>query len=169
MSKKQENLTPQSLIILFFQHNLWSNLNLCEACFPLTGDQLNYSDPGSYGSIHRTLIHLVRAEERYLYHLIKWQPTHPSTTADQPTIADLKDRLNECGRMLLQTATTINPDDNVQLGDSDEFIPAAVILLQAIHHAHEHRTQITSMLGQLNIAPPDISGWNYYNQEVQSN
>jgi uncharacterized damage-inducible protein DinB len=156
-----------SLITLLYRHNLWSNLRLCDACLILNEEQLSYSDAGSYGSIQRTLTHLVRAEERYLYHLIKWQPTHPSKTTDQPTIADLKDRLNESGRMLLQTAATINPDENVQLGDSDEYIPAAVILLQAIHHAHEHRTQITSMLGQLNLDPPDISGWYYYDQEMK--
>lgn len=163
-----KNANTQSLTELFYKHNLWSNLRLCDACLNLTSEQLNSSDPGAYGSIHRTLTHLVRAEERYLYHLIKWVPTHPSKTEEQPTIADLKERVNESGRTLLQTAATINPDENVQIGNSDEYIPAAVILLQAVHHAHEHRTQITSMLGQLNLEPPDISGWNYYDKEMLS-
>lgn len=156
----------QSLITLFYQHHLWSNLRLCEACLALNEEQLNYSDSGSYGSIHRTLIHLVRAEERYLYHLDRWEPTHASKTEDTPTVTDLKKRVEECGKKLLQVATSIDPDKNVQLAGSDEFIPAKVILLQAIHHAHEHRTQITSMMGQLGLEPPDISGWNYYDAVI---
>lgn len=154
--------STQSLMTIFYRHNLWSNLRLCDACLKLNEEQLNYSDPGAYGSIHRTLVHLVRAEGRYLYHLVKWETNHASKAEDNPTIADLRGRVEESGNMLLQVATAIDPDEEIQIGDSDEYMPAKVILLQAVHHAHEHRTQICSMMGQLGLEPPELSSWTYY-------
>jgi uncharacterized damage-inducible protein DinB len=38
-------------------------------------------------------------------------------------------------------------------------IRAVVPLVQAIHHATEHRTQVLTILSQLGIEPPDLSGW----------
>jgi uncharacterized damage-inducible protein DinB len=37
---------------------------------------------------------------------------------------------------------------------------------ESIHHAHEHRTQITTLLGQQGIEPPSLSGWNYFDEEI---
>jgi uncharacterized damage-inducible protein DinB len=166
MTIPTEEQNNQSLTILFYRHNLWSNLRLCDACLRLNDEQINHSDSGTYGSIHRTLIHLIRAEARYLYHLVKWETTHASTAEDNPTVSDLKERVEESGKMLLQVATTIDPDGDIQIGDSDDYLPAKVILLQAVHHAHEHRTQICSMMGQLGIEPPELSGWTYYYEEM---
>ena len=35
------------------------------------------------------------------------------------------------------------------------------LLVQAINHATEHRTQISAIITQLGIEPPDLSGWVY--------
>jgi uncharacterized damage-inducible protein DinB len=162
MTNESKIPTEQILIATFFRHNIWANLLMCDACLTLTDEQLDYSDPGAYGSIRMTLDHLVRAEERYLYHLTRWEPT--ISPDSPPTVANLKDRVQITGPLLLQTALAIQPDKNVQVGDGQEAepIPAAIILLQAIHHAQEHRTQIASMLGQLKIETPLGSGWDYH-------
>jgi uncharacterized damage-inducible protein DinB len=158
----------QKLISIFYQHNLWANQNLFDTCLTLNDEQLNHTDPGAYGSIQKTLQHLVRAEERYLYHLVRWEPAVPMNLDDQPAIAELKERVHTTGKKLLEIATTTDPDKTIQVGDGDDadHMPAWVILLQVIHHAHEHRTQVNTLLGQLEIEIPSGSGWGYYFEEI---
>ena len=41
-------------------------------------------------------------------------------------------------------------------------LPATVLLMvQAITHSTEHRTQISAIITQLGVEPPDMSGWKY--------
>ena len=154
----------ENLVTTFFNHNHWANLLLCDACLSLTEEQLDYSDKGAFGSIRMTLEHIARAEERYLYHLIRWEPAISNNKDNPPDVANLKARLQHTGPILQNTALTLSPDKDIQIGEGEEaeFISAKVILLQVIHHAHEHRTQIASMLGQLGIQPPSLSGWDYH-------
>lgn len=37
-----------------------------------------------------------------------------------------------------------------------------LLLLQAIHHGNDHRTQICSTLGALGEPVPDLDGWEYW-------
>jgi uncharacterized damage-inducible protein DinB len=158
--------TDQTLMT-FFRHHLWSNLRLFDACLTLTGEQLNHSDPGTYGSIRATLIHLVRAEEWYLFLLTDQKGPTPESDAQTPLVK-LKERVRQSGMMLLQVIENVQPDKLVNVGEGKEaeFIPKRVFLLQAIHHAHEHRTQVATLMGQLGIEPPAISGWSYFDEEI---
>ncbi len=45
-------------------------------------------------------------------------------------------------------------------------MPSGLILTQAINHATEHRAQIMTILTQLGIEPPDLSGWAFSNTFV---
>jgi uncharacterized damage-inducible protein DinB len=169
MSTNTETPAEQSVLQTFFRDNLWANLRLCDSCLTLTDDQLNHSDAGTYGSIWATLTHLVRAEEYYLFWLTGQEIAVPEP-GSQTRIIELKKRARQSGTMLMEVAVNIQPDIQMQVGEGDESeqIPAEILLLQAIHHAHEHRTQITTLLGQQGIAPPALSGWSYFNKEMSS-
>src|SRR5437763_1338226 len=39
--------------------------------------------------------------------------------------------------------------------------PAIVVVIQAINHAIDHRSQISTLLSQQDIEPPDLDGWAY--------
>ena len=39
--------------------------------------------------------------------------------------------------------------------------PASIILIQAINHATEHRAHVMTIITQLGLEPPDVSGWEY--------
>ena len=39
---------------------------------------------------------------------------------------------------------------------------AGLLLLQAVNHATEHRSQIATILTQLGVEPPDMSGWRFF-------
>jgi uncharacterized damage-inducible protein DinB len=43
-------------------------------------------------------------------------------------------------------------------------IRAEIILIQAINHATEHRTNITTILAQQGAPTPDIDGWSFINE-----
>ena len=49
-----------------FRHNAWATVRLIDACAALTHEQLATDVPGTYGSIHRTLHHLVDSDTWYL-------------------------------------------------------------------------------------------------------
>jgi uncharacterized damage-inducible protein DinB len=36
--------------------------------------------------------------------------------------------------------------------------------MQAINHATEHRTQISTIITQLGLEPPDMAGWQYMDE-----
>jgi len=40
-------------------------------------------------------------------------------------------------------------------------LPVIIVLMQAIHHATDHRSQIATVLSQLGMQPPDLSVWAY--------
>jgi uncharacterized damage-inducible protein DinB len=159
---------PQNALTTFFAHHLWSNLRVFEACLALTPDQLAYTAPGTYGSIQATLVHLVRSEERYLTLLRGQDLTQLVSPTPTTPLADLQTRIQQSGAALLQLAASFDARAQVRVGEGEqvEWLPASVFLLQAIYHAHEHRTQINTLLGQLGITTPGLSAWDYYDEEM---
>ncbi len=159
----------QRKLLIFFRHHLWSNMRLFDSCLTLSEEQLRRSDPGTFGSIRATLGHLVRAEERYLFFLTG-EETAGAELDGQTPIGELQERARQSGTLLIEVAMGIDPLLDVQVGEGEEreMIPVTVFLLQAIHHAHEHRTQIATLMGQQGIEPPGISGWRYFDEEISS-
>ncbi|MGE5252219.1 MAG: DinB family protein [Bacteroidota bacterium] len=153
---------------MYFRHNLWANLNLFNACLSLTNTQLGHTDPGTYGSIEATLAHLVRSEERYLFFLTGQETPDDGTSDTQNTVAGLRERVVRSGQALIQAAESVQPNTQVQVGEGEktELVLAAIVLLQAIYHSSEHRTHVATLLGQLGIKPPPLSGWDFYDQEI---
>lgn len=154
------------MITLFFRYNLWANLNVFNACLSLTESQLSHTDRGTYGSIEATLTHLVRSEERYLFFLGGRETTKAGQPEPQPTIAELRQRVDQSGRALVQAARSIQPGTQARVGPKAELMPASIVLLQTIYHSNEHRTHVATLLGQLGITPPSLSGWDYYDEKM---
>src|SRR4029079_17932495 len=48
------------------RHNNWANQQLLDFCANLTDEQRDWTSPGTYGSIHACLPHILRAESGYL-------------------------------------------------------------------------------------------------------
>ena len=41
-------------------------------------------------------------------------------------------------------------------------MPGSLILIQAVNHGTEHRCQVSAILTQLGIEPPEMDGWTYF-------
>jgi hypothetical protein len=51
----------------------------------------------------------------------------------------------------------------VNAKDYPDTDPAeSMLLIQAIHHGNDHRTQICSTLGALELPLPEIDGWDFW-------
>ena len=168
MSADPRLVDHNATLRLFFHHNLWANLKLFNTCLSLTNAELSHADRGTYGSIEATLTHLVRSEERYLFFLNGQKTTDDKHLDTQSTMTELGQRILRTGQALMQVVEGIPPNTPVQVGEGEksELIPAAIVLLQTIYHSNEHRTHVATLLGQLGIKPPPLSGWDFYDQEI---
>ena len=54
---------PTQLILRQLRHDIWATERLIEHVRRLSSQQLQLTVPGTYGSIHKTLLHIVAANE----------------------------------------------------------------------------------------------------------
>ncbi len=146
----------------FFEHNLWSNLQILQACQGLSDEQLD-AEPVSAtkGTIRTTLVHIAEAEEDYLADLTGVQSTFD--LEQFPGFDVLRQALTHSGEGFLSLVSDLADERLVlPVHTRDGYtIEPWVLVLQAINHATEHREQIKSMLTALGIKPPRIDGWVY--------
>jgi uncharacterized damage-inducible protein DinB len=149
----------------FFKQNLWANLLLLDACTNLSNEQLDATTGGTYGSIRVTLMHLFAAEERYAYLLTDQRP-EPALSEHDPFAGfdELRQRARRSGEALLARVEQGEEHQVIHLfyDEQDHEIPAIFVLIQAINHATDHRSQVATLLGQQGITPPRLDGWSYY-------
>jgi uncharacterized damage-inducible protein DinB len=152
-------MTENSLVRLF-EHNNWANMQIIQACYGLSDEQLD-AEPQSAvkGNIRDTLLHLVGSQAGYLSLL-----TLP-VEARQHEPLEI-DKVEESARLsgagLLALGRGEKEPFNSRLQTRDGFyVEPWVVMVQIINHATEHREQIKSMLTALGVTPPDIDGWDY--------
>jgi len=149
-----------------FSHNLWANLRLLERCAELTSEQLEATLSGTFGTIHDTLQHIVRAERSYFARISTGQPRYPSEDAPPWTIAEMVESVRASGSGLIEWAQKVQADDMVQIDwdGTPREVPKTIILTQVINHATEHRAQIMVILTQLGLQPPELDSWSYFDE-----
>jgi uncharacterized damage-inducible protein DinB len=152
-----------SVVTTLFRHNRWANLKLLEACAGLSAAQLAAEMTGGYGSISETLQHIVKGELGYVKRVNGAQPPQPLPADGFAGIERLQAAARWTGDELLQLALSTRAAALVVEPPHPTY-PLASLMMQAITHATEHRTQITATLTQLGIEPPDLSGWAYMDE-----
>jgi len=148
----------------FFTYNLWATLRLLDACAHLSDAQLDATTKGTFGSVRETLMHLFAAEEGYARHF------NFTGTAPAPRLADLttfpgfdelRRRAERSGKELIAIAEWGDLNLILHLDGGTYDAPVIVVVIQAINHAIDHRSQIATLLSQQDIEPPDLDGWAY--------
>ena len=152
-----------SVLTALFRHNAWANLKLLEFCGGLSEEQLDATAVGCFGSIRDTLVHIVSAEVDYVNLANDRLP--PVPPMDQFLgFAVLEDTVRWAGDELLQLAITARAGTIVRVMRPQEPIfeyPLAGLMVQVLNHSTEHRTQISTIITQLGLEPPAMSGWKY--------
>ena len=158
--------TPSDVLRAMFAHHVWATTRLIDALEQLDPGHLDARIDGTYGTTMQTLTHLVDADERYLQRLVT--PTLASTgEGDIWPLADLRMKIQEHGDRWASMLDAVDRGDlhAAVVGKSDypDTDPAETMLLvQAIQHGNDHRTQICSTLGALGLDVPDLDGWEYW-------
>jgi uncharacterized damage-inducible protein DinB len=146
----------------FFQYNLWANLRLLDACVSLSDAQLDATMTGTFGSVRETLMHLFSSEEGYVKSFTGTTPTPP--LKEFTTFAgfdELRRRAERSGKELITIAEQRNLSEIFFLDGGTYEAPAIIVVIQAINHAIDHRSQIATLLSQQGIEPPDLDSWAY--------
>ncbi len=73
----------EAMLVEFIRYNVWANQTLLAACEAPSPEQLASSEPGTYGTIARTLEHLADSEVFYCL-LLTGQATPPPFARDDP-------------------------------------------------------------------------------------
>jgi uncharacterized damage-inducible protein DinB len=159
---RMSNPTQEPLVDLL-RHHLWANLRLLDGCEALTDDQLDETIHGTFGSIRATLSHLAGAEESYIARLTGEWPADALREDAEAGIADIRAHLRRSGEGLIREAQRVGEIGHIRVswGGNVWQVPAGIILAQAINHATEHRAQISTIITQQGLEPPEVDGWAY--------
>ena len=151
------------------RHDVWATEKLLAHLRSLSDEQLALTAPGAFGTIRRTLQHLVGADEGYLRKLGVAMPA--------PGLPDEEDvPLDETAAHLARVRTGVEelfargePDGERMIDDEKRRNPADpplelaswLLLTQFSHHGSDHRAQIGTILGTHDLAAPSLDVWDY--------
>ena len=148
----------------FFKYNLWANLQLLDACAQLPDAQLDATTKGVYGSVRQTLMHLVSSEGRYARHFnfTGGDPVPLLKESDPfPGFDELQRRAERSGKELIALAEQGDLDQVLHLDGGTYDAQVIIVLIQAIEHGVDHRSQIATLLSQQGIEAPCLDAWCY--------
>lgn len=148
----------------FFKYNLWANQRLLDTCAQLSDAQLDATRPGIFGSVRETLLHMLAAEEGYTRHFTFTGPA-PTPPLKEftafPGFDELRRRAERSGQELISIAEQADLNQILYLDGGTYECTLIINLIQAIDHGIDHRSQISTLLTQQGIEPPDLDGWSY--------
>ena len=155
--------SSESTFLEFILYNNWANQQVLQACQKLSEEQLAAVIPGAYGTIRDTLEHLIRSEVYYLTLLTGSSPQPLFKWGTRPGFAEMAAYAAQIGDALADMTQHTRPTDPVAEEDQGNIFhyQALAVFIQVINHGIEHRTNITSMLNQNQLSPPDVDGWGY--------
>jgi uncharacterized damage-inducible protein DinB len=151
-----------ALVELFHFHT-WATLKLLDVCATLHDAQLDWTAPGTFGSIRDILTHISGSEGGYVYQLTGERPPILMTGDEFLGIPALRKRARWFGEQLARKAASARRDDTFQSEWQGETqtVRCITVLTQALVHGVDHRSQIATVLSQHGIVPPDLDSWAY--------
>ena len=151
------------LIDKMFEYNLWANTQLIELCQGLDDEQLGVEVEGVFSRIQPTLAHIIRAEAGYLNRLTGSPPWVDEPDWDSLSVGDLREKAQLTGLQLISVAGKTDSEirHDVELRGEPYHFFNWTVLLQALYHGIEHRTQIKILLTKLGIEHPELAAWDF--------
>jgi uncharacterized damage-inducible protein DinB len=127
---------------------------------------LESKTPGTYGSIIDTLRHIGGAEERYLLFLegrTERPPVMEKDMLDLPALRrEAEGRSSRWAAVLASAPDIEQVRTRTRLDGQTDRVAVKTLLVQAIHHGNDHRTQVCTVIGGLGMEAPDLSAWTFY-------
>ena len=143
-------------------YNHWANETLFAACAQLTDDERQQPRPVYFGSIHRTLNHILVGDilwrrrfegtpvtiplDEVLY--ADFETLRAARSEDEQALIAMTDGLNDAqiSETLVYKTSTGNPSE----------APVHIALGHLFNHQTHHRGQVHTCLSQARVAPPSL-------------
>ncbi|HEY4383057.1 MAG TPA: DinB family protein [Ktedonobacteraceae bacterium] len=146
----------------FFRYNLWANLRLLDACAQLSDAQLDATMIGTFGSVRETLVHMFSSEEGYMRSCTGISPTPQlKEFTTFPGFDALRRRAERSGNELIKVAEEQDLGRILHLDGGTYDAPVVIVLMQAVAHAIDHRSQIATLLSLQDVTSANVDVWDY--------
>ncbi len=153
------------LLVEFLRHNTMMNQRLLAVCRELTDEQRDTGLEGTYGTVGATLVHVANSQLGYVPRHIAAERPDSLPREPFPGWEALSDRFDLGNALLEEFAARVEEEHEIEVtGDESGerySLPVSLLLLQAVNHATEHRSQVATILTGLGIEPPEMDGWTY--------
>jgi len=146
----------------FFRYDDWANDRVLLAAGPLTDEQLDRSFEMGRGSLRKTLVHILCAEQVWVQ---RWQG-HAETPwpdeGERAGVAAIVERLREAQRVrevFLSDVRDDALDREIEYRDSFGGLFSAALgdmMLQLCNHSTHHRAQAVNMIRRIGGSPPEL-------------
>lgn len=144
----------------FADYNKWANGKLYDACAQLSEAEYFKARPTFFGSIHRTLNHLVVGDIIWTSRLGGSSPSIPLNKelyTDLATLRTTRETMDDdlIAYMAAQSESDMSGDVEFKTtsGDAHSMV-RGVILQHFFNHQTHHWGQVHDMLSQTDVAPP---------------
>lgn len=146
-----------------FKYNLWANMTMFDICSQLTDEQLQVEAEGVYGRILPLLAHIVSGEAAYIRHLTGTRLWPIDFNWDRQSMEDLKTMAQQTGKRLIELASSTDPtvEHFVEEDGIKYRFERSTVVIQALYHGIEHRTQIKVLLTKIGVEHPEMAGWDF--------
>jgi uncharacterized damage-inducible protein DinB len=158
------------MLLRQMRHGVWANERLLEQCRALTDEQLELTVPGTYGTIRRTLAHIVASEEGYLVRLVGALLHEPPTREPDLTtldaiathVAHVKSAVERLFAKGTFDPDRVIADTPLRRAGAPRFEMAAwAPAAQFVYHGIDHRSQIETILSTHGLETVDLQVWPY--------
>ena len=163
-------LNMQLLAASHLQFHRWANQRIVEAARPLSNEALHKDHGTSFKSIFGTLVHMYQADSAWFGRIHGDPDSQTSTYPPKQDLAGLAadwfallDGAVEWSAKLSESewGGVISYKDS--RGNSHQT-PVLPIVMQVVNHGSYHRGQVSSLLRQSGITPPNTDLINFYRQ-----
>ena len=148
-----------------FQHHTWATEKLIRHLRELPVAAQRATAAGVYGEVVATLSHLLAADGRYLGYLEGEQPAPRSGPDPVRSLDELAGQLRDQAVRWRAVLPRVAELDITlpQRGERPELPHATnLVVVQALQHGNDHRTQICTVLSTNGFEAPDLDVWSYW-------
>jgi uncharacterized damage-inducible protein DinB len=147
----------------FARYNAWANERLYGACSELADAERKAARPAFFGSIHRTLNHLLVADRIWISRLVG--KAHGIAGLDQELYGDFNELRTARGQEDRRLVTVVAGYDEGSLAGElayrnmageEKRTPLVQVLAHIFNHQTHHRGQVHGMLSGTAVAPPSL-------------
>lgn len=159
MEKNHKNMIDK-----MFAYNLWANLQLLDVCTGLTDEQLQVNSDGGFQNLGQTVAHIIDGERYYIRHLTGELPWGDAFDMTPLSMTEIREKAKFTGQRLLEIASQCDPErahSRILDDGSTQHYFDWTIVLQALYHGIEHRTQAKALLTKLGVSHPEMASWDY--------